>query len=73
LLLPKGADPAVVAWFQREFSKALKSDAVQKIYEQNLLGYDPSRLDPKTFEAHVQAQQKRYAPMMQKIVAGMAK
>ena len=73
MLLPKGADPAVVAWFQREFSKALKSDAVRKIYEQNLLGYDPSRLDPKTFEAHVQAQQKRYAPMMQKIVAGMAK
>jgi tripartite-type tricarboxylate transporter receptor subunit TctC len=73
LLLPKGADPAVVAWYQREFAKALRSDAVQKVYEQNLLGYDPSRLDPKTFEAHVRAQHKRYAPMMQKIVAGMTK
>jgi tripartite-type tricarboxylate transporter receptor subunit TctC len=73
LLLPKGADPAVVAWFQREFAKALKSDAVRQVYEQNLLGYDPKRLDPKTFEAHVRAQQKRYAPMMQKIVAGATK
>jgi tripartite-type tricarboxylate transporter receptor subunit TctC len=73
LLLPKGADPAVVAWFQREFSKALTSDAVRKIYEQNLLSYDPARLDPKTFEAHVRAQQKQYAPVMQKIVSGSTK
>jgi tripartite-type tricarboxylate transporter receptor subunit TctC len=73
LMLPKGADPAVVAWYQQEFAKALKSQTVQKIYEQNLLGYDPNRLDPNTFEKHVQAQHKRYAPMMQKIVADQTK
>jgi tripartite-type tricarboxylate transporter receptor subunit TctC len=69
LLLPKGADPVVVAWYQREFYKALTSDAVQKIYKQNLLSYNSDHVTPSKFENHVRSQQKRYQPLIQRLVA----
>jgi len=69
LLLPKGADPKVVEWYRREFTKAIKSKEVQAIYRQNFFRHSETQLDPKTWETYVKNQQIKYRPLIDRLVS----
>jgi tripartite-type tricarboxylate transporter receptor subunit TctC len=73
LIAPKGTPNEVVEWYQREFTKASRDPSVQKTLENNLLMTNSSLQNSKAFEKFVYAEEKRFTPIVDSIIATQQK
>jgi tripartite-type tricarboxylate transporter receptor subunit TctC len=67
-VLPKNTPQDVIEWYNIEFTKALKSPEVQRIYKANLLEPTPYST-PKSYENFVKAQEKLYQPVVDLVLS----
>jgi tripartite-type tricarboxylate transporter receptor subunit TctC len=65
--LPKQTDPNIVAWYQREFSKAIRSDKYKRWAESNLIIINERRLDPAAVKSYAEKIRRELLPATQKI------
>lgn len=66
--LPHGAPPEVIEWYQREFVKAAQNQEVQKLLHDNFFFVDKKMLNSKDLTAKILADEKRYAPIVDKVL-----
>ena len=65
--LPKGTPDDVVAWYQREFSKAIRSKDYADWREQNVVFYEEAELTPAGLRKHMDELRATFLPVLQKI------
>lgn len=73
LLLPTGTPKEVQDWYVREFTRALRSDTVQAVYDNNLLSPIKNALDPVSYRNFVVAETKNNQPVVDTILATQTK
>lgn len=66
--LPKGATPQMVEWYNREFVKALQDQEVLKKLSDSYFFVDKKMLNPKDLTAKILADEKRYAPIVDRVI-----
>jgi len=59
LILPAKVDASVQAWYAKEFRRALQSESVKNVFNQNLLTIMPNTLDSRSFREFVAAETKK--------------
>lgn len=69
LALPPGTKPEVVAWYQKEFTKALNSSDVKSRYQEQFFYLDKKLFDPKSVQAYIKSFEKSSEPA----IAGLLK
>jgi len=67
LLLPKGTPPDVIEWYRREFTKAVQSNTVRKVYEANLLEY-PKIEGPTKYQEYVINRENEWKPLVDSVL-----
>jgi len=67
ITLPANTDAAIVAWYQREFSKAIRSDKYKRWAESNLIIVNDRRLDPVAVKNYAEKIRRELLPATQKI------
>ena len=65
--LPKQTNPAAVAWYQREFSRAIRSDKYRRWADANLIIVNERRLDPVAVKSYAEKIRRELLPATQKI------
>jgi tripartite-type tricarboxylate transporter receptor subunit TctC len=68
LMIPAGSPLEVVTWYQKEFTKALKSDAVKTIYYDNLLLERTDLQTPDAFKTWLKAREKQWQPLVDNVL-----
>ncbi len=66
--LPKGTPSNIVEWYQREFVKAVQSQEVQQKLHDNFFFVDKKMLNSKDLTNKILADEKRYAPIVDKVL-----
>jgi tripartite-type tricarboxylate transporter receptor subunit TctC len=66
--LPKGTPQDIVDWYSKEFVKAAQSPEVQKLLHDNFFFVDKKLLNSKDLTAKIHADEKRYAPIVDKVL-----
>ncbi len=66
--LPKGASQEMVDWYHREFLKAMQTPEVQQKLKDNFFFIDRKMLNSKELTAKILADEKRYAPIVDKVL-----
>lgn len=66
--LPKGAPQDIVDWYHREFLKASQAPEVQQKLKDNFFFIDRKMLNSKDLTAKILADEKRYAPIVDKVL-----
>lgn len=69
LMLPAGTPNEVVEWYTREFTKAMKSEEVRTIFENNLLSERTDLQNPKSMENWVKTREKQWQPLVDVILS----
>lgn len=65
--LPKNTPQDVIAWYQREFSKAIRSKDYADWREQNVVFYEEAELTPAGLRKHMDELRATFLPVLQKI------
>lgn len=73
LLLPAQVDHDIQAWYVKEFARALQSQSVKNIFQQNLLTAMPDTQDPESFRNFVIAATKNNQVVVDRILASQTK
>ena len=66
--LPKGAPQEIVEWYHREFLKAMQTTEVQQRLHDSFFFIDRKMLNSKELTAKILADEKRYAPLVDKVL-----
>jgi tripartite-type tricarboxylate transporter receptor subunit TctC len=66
--LPKGTPQDIVEWYNKEFVKAVQSPEVQQKLHDNFFFVDAKLLNSKNLTAKILADEKRYAPIVDKVL-----
>ncbi len=66
--LPKGATQEMVDWYNKEFSKAMQSQEVQQKLHDNYFFIDKKMLNAKDLTAKILSDEKRYAPIVDRVI-----
>lgn len=66
--LPKGAPQDIVDWYHREFLKASQAPEVQQKLKDNFFFIDRKMLNTKDLTAKILADEKRYAPIVDRVL-----
>lgn len=69
LVLNKNVGPEVVDWYVKEFGRALKSEEVRAVFENNLYSEEPALQTPKAFGEYVRRLERQYQPLVDAILA----
>lgn len=67
LVLPKGASPEIVAWYNKAFTDALNSAEIKEFFAKNMFRANPSLWDPKVFTSYMQQQDRKFQPVVNTI------
>ena len=65
--LPKGTSPDIVAWYQKNFSAAIRSKEYTEWREQNVVFYEESELTPAGLKKHVEELRATFLPVLKTI------
>jgi tripartite-type tricarboxylate transporter receptor subunit TctC len=65
--LPPNTDKEIVAWYQREFAKAVRSKEYAQWREQNVVFYEESELTPAGLRKQMDSLRATFLPVLQKI------
>ena len=65
--LPKGTPEDVVAWYQKNFSAAIRSKEYAEWRDQNVVFYEESELTPAGLRKHMDELRAVFLPVLQKI------
>lgn len=65
--LPANTPADIVAWYQREFSKAVRSQEYKEWREQNIVFYEESELTPAGIKKQMIHLRETFLPVLQKI------
>lgn len=65
--LPKGTPTDVVAWYQKNFSEAVRSKEYAVWREQNVVFYEESELTPAGLRQHMDALRTTFLPVLKQI------
>jgi tripartite-type tricarboxylate transporter receptor subunit TctC len=68
LMMPKGAPKEVVDWYTAEFTRAMKSESVKKVWADNLLEFNPNLQNATAFESRVKQREKEWQPLVDTVV-----
>jgi len=66
--LPKGTPQDIVDWYSKEFVKATQSPEVQQKLNDSFMFIDKKMLNSKDLTAKILADEKRYAPLVDKVL-----
>lgn len=66
ITLPKNTPPEVVDWYVKTFTKAIRSENVQRYFQDNYM-FAATDLDPKTAKKELDLLRERYLPMALKL------
>lgn len=66
--LPKGATQEMVDWYHREFLKAMQTQEVQQKLQDSFFFIDRKMLNSKELTAKILADEKRYAPIVDRVL-----
>lgn len=66
--LPKGTPQNIVDWYSKEFVKAAQSPEVQQKLHENFFFVDKKMLNSKDLTAKILADEKRYAPIVDRVL-----
>lgn len=66
--LPKGTPQDIVDWYSKEFVKAAQSKEVQQKLQESFFFVDTKLLNSKDLTAKILADEKRYAPLVDKVL-----
>jgi hypothetical protein len=69
LMLPAGTPSDVVEWYNREFTKAMKSDDAKEIFEKNLLAERSDLQNPKAMGEWVKSRETQWQPIVDKVLS----
>jgi tripartite-type tricarboxylate transporter receptor subunit TctC len=65
--LPPGADKDVVAWYQLEFAKAVRSKEYAEWREKNVVFYEEAELTPAGLKKQMESLRETFLPVLQRI------
>ena len=65
--LPPNTDKEITAWYQREYSKAVRSQEYAKWREQNVVFYEESELTPAGLRKHMDELRATFLPVLKSI------
>ena len=65
--LPKGTPPDVVAWYQKNFADAVRSEEYREWREQNVVFYEESELTPVGLRKHMDELRATFLPVLKTI------
>jgi tripartite-type tricarboxylate transporter receptor subunit TctC len=65
--LPPNTDKEIVAWYQREFSTAVRSEEYQEWRRQNVVFYEESELTPAGLKKHMDELRATFLPVLNKL------
>ena len=65
--LPPGADKEIVAWYQREFSTAIRSAEYREYIDANVIFYAEEELTPAGLKRHMEELRAAFLPVLSKI------
>ena len=65
--LPPNTDKEITAWYQREYSKAVRSQDYAKWREQNVVFYEESELTPAGLRKHMDELRATFLPVLKSI------
>ncbi len=68
LMLPAGTPKDVVDWYNREFTKAMKSEEVKAIFYDNLLLENKSLQTPEAMKNWVKTREKQWQPLVDTVL-----
>ena len=66
--LPKGASQEMVEWYHREFLKAMQAPEVQQKLQDSFFFIDRKMLNSKELTAKILADEKRYTPIVDRVL-----
>jgi tripartite-type tricarboxylate transporter receptor subunit TctC len=69
LMLPAGTPNDVVEWYNKEFTKAMKSDEVKAIFDTNLLSERTDLQNPKSMGNWVKSREKQWQPLVDSVLS----
>jgi len=73
LLLPAGTPKDVQEWYHTEFTRALKSDEVRILYENNLMLETPELSTQQAYTKYVKERETQWKPVVDKVAQKMDK
>jgi tripartite-type tricarboxylate transporter receptor subunit TctC len=73
ILLPKHTPPEVIAWYTDNFVRAIRSDAAQKFFADNLMFVEERELTPKGYRDSMLALRRVWLPIAQSMDFGQGK
>jgi tripartite-type tricarboxylate transporter receptor subunit TctC len=65
--LPKGTPPDVVAWYQKNFSAAIRSKEYAEWRDQNVVFYEESELTPDGLKKQMVSLRETFLPVLKTI------
>lgn len=65
--LPPNTDKEIVAWYQREFAAAVRSDEYREWRQQSVVFYEESELTPAGLKKHIDELRSTFLPVLTKI------
>lgn len=66
--LPKGTPSDIVEWYTKEFNKASLDPEVQKVLHDNFFFMDKKLMNPKELTAKINSDEKRFAPIVDRVI-----
>lgn len=69
LMLPAGVSKDVIEWYNREFTKALKSDEAKAIFYDNLLLERPDLQNPESMKNWVKTREAQWKPLVDNVLS----
>jgi tripartite-type tricarboxylate transporter receptor subunit TctC len=69
LMLPANAPKEVVEWYNREFTKAMKSEEVKAVFYDNLLTENKALQNPEAMKLWVKTREKQWQPLVEAVLA----
>jgi tripartite-type tricarboxylate transporter receptor subunit TctC len=73
ILLPKHTPPEVVGWYTDNFVRAIRSEAAQKFFADNLMFVEERELTPKGYRDSMLALRRVWLPIAQSMDFGQGK
>lgn len=68
LMLPAGVSKDVVEWYNREFTKAMKSDEAKAVFYDNLLLERPDLQNPESMKNWVKTRETQWQPLVNTVL-----
>ena len=73
IVLPRGADPAIVKWYVDNFTRAIRSESAQKFFAENLMFVEERELTPQGYKKSMLELRRVWLPIAQKMDFNKAK